>query len=142
MQVAQVNINRGEGATVVEIAGELDASNLADASKHVDAAMTATAPRLVVDLAKLSFIDSAAVGWLARLHARMVGKSGAVVLVAGGFVLKVFTTLGVERMIPIRGSVAEALEHLHAPRAGALDAGGAAAAARGADAPRSPPPPR
>jgi len=95
-----------EGATLVRVAGELD---LGTVSKLEDALVGTTgAVRLVVDLTDCTFLDSSAVRVLLHEAAGRDDGTYAVVAPDPG-VRKALEIAGVETMLPIYSTVAEAL---------------------------------
>ena len=106
----------GDGAcTVVRLAGEADTSTteLRDAL----AAQVATGPRLLlVDMTALTFIDSGATQMITGAYQVLNRTGGTLALIrpAPG-VARVLELLGVDRLIPVYGSVEEAIESARWP---------------------------
>ena len=84
---------------------------LLDAARHGHA-------RVVVDMTRTRFCDSAGLTVLVRAHKRAVAEGGGLRLVipAGGAVARIFAITRLDQVIPLVGSLDEAL----APRAAAV----------------------
>lgn len=106
-----------EGTRVIAIAGDVDLSSVADVQAHIDAAFAAGHSFLVIDLARVAFLDSAALHTLFRaLHrARRVGGDIAVVCLDPS-VRRVLDVFGLASEIEICGDVGEAVAALHSRR--------------------------
>jgi anti-anti-sigma factor len=107
---AVLGVERIDGVTVVRLGGELDLHNAEQVRAAVPEASGDGSARVVVDLSQVEFIDSTALGVLIEARARL-GRG----LVVAGPQLATRRTLqvsGVDRHLPVHGSVAEALEAL------------------------------
>lgn len=92
--------------TVVEIAGRLNLGNtLLSIENTLKRLVDEGARKLVVDLSNLIAIDSSGIGMLVACFAHME-QQGGLLRVAGsqGNVLKVFETVHLDRIVPLRES--------------------------------------
>ena len=96
--------------TVVVVAGELDAHTAPALQAELDPLSRQAGVAIVVDLTDVPFIDSTGLGILVTTlkHVREVGGSLDVVVVAPR-VLKVFALTGLDVVIPLHATLAEAL---------------------------------
>ena len=83
------------GATEVVLVGELDISTVDDAERQIEAAEAGSPELLVIDLSRLTFVDSSGVrlALIADDRARTAGRRVAVRL-GTGHALRVFQALG------------------------------------------------
>lgn len=107
-----IDVLTAVGATVVSAQGELDAYE----APHLSAALAQAALAeggVVVDLQEVSFMDSTALGVVVRA-VRELGETGRRVRVVlpRGTARRVFEITTVDRVLPVAGSRALALEEL------------------------------
>ncbi|OQD51729.1 hypothetical protein BM536_038415 [Streptomyces phaeoluteigriseus] len=95
--------------TVAALAGDLDFRTTS--SLYPEAAELATAhPRLVLDLSKVTFCDSSGLNMLLRLRRRVSENDGWLAVAAPpAQTLRLMTVTGADQVIPVHGSLAEAL---------------------------------
>lgn len=99
---------RGE-ATIVELQGELDLYNSQLVRSALEQAANAGAARVVVDLARVTFVDSTAMGVLIEGRARLDDR-GAFVLAAPAMeTRRALEVSGLDRHFTIRDTVDEAV---------------------------------
>jgi anti-sigma B factor antagonist len=97
-----------EGTHVVRVVGDLDMATAPTLEEHIEAAGTAS--RLVIDLTRCTFLDSAAVRLLTTLARDSDTAGGSVALVASDpGILRVLEITGVEDYLPVHSTVDEAL---------------------------------
>lgn len=114
----------GDGHVIVALRGELDVADAAGVVAAL-ARIAARAPRIIVDLAGLEFIDSSGVAALARGRKLARQHGGDLLLAAAGReVLRVLALTRLIDVFPVHASVAEATRH--ARRTAAATAGRAA----------------
>ena len=115
------------GHVVVALYGELDVAGAADVAAGL-AVVAARAPRIIVDLAGLEFIDSSGVAALARGR-KLARHAGGDLLLAAPRreVLRVLTLTRLIDVFPVHASVDEAAGH-----ASAVEAAGHASAVEAA----------
>lgn len=117
-RVHRVTVERTEDAAVVQGAGELDAYAASDLEGAF--AEVLTEPRLVVDLAAVTFLDSTALGVAVRVMRQVAGSGGAAVLVLPrGPARRIFEITTLDKVLPVAESRADALARLAAPAADA-----------------------
>lgn len=99
----------GSGASVVSLQGELDLSTIPTLEPQLFDEL-GRRPGVVVDLTKLSFIDSSGIGLLIQAF-RANGDSGRMgtVIAPGSQVERVFAIAGIDRALPVFRSRADAL---------------------------------
>jgi anti-anti-sigma factor len=73
---AVLGVERGDGATVVRLAGELDLYNADQVRAALLEACAEEPDRLVVDLAEVQFIDSTALGVLIEARSKLANRRG------------------------------------------------------------------
>jgi anti-sigma B factor antagonist len=103
--LAHVEVVAGEDAVVARVTGELDMSNAGTVHAELVRA-GAGAARLVVDLAGLTFIDSAGIAALDRLHRDLVAGSAQLQIVApeGCVALSTLRLAGMDQSLPMARS--------------------------------------
>jgi anti-sigma B factor antagonist len=106
-----------EGWTVLAVIGELDLSvvpRVRQAALQWMPAGTAgaDAPRVIVDLSSVDFIDSAGLGVVLGIvrRARQAGGHAAVVLDGDSSAGRVFATLGLDRVIAVASRVDDVVD--------------------------------
>jgi anti-sigma B factor antagonist len=120
-----------EGWTVLAVIGELDLAAVPRVRQLVQQALrpvdsgsgtTGSAPRIILDLSSVDFLDSAGLGVVLGVvrRARQAGGEAAVVLVAPSPAARVFATLDLDLIVPVGADVDEVLERA---RSGPLLAG-------------------
>jgi anti-sigma B factor antagonist len=104
--------------TVVQLAGEADMTTTA--LRDALSAEVARKPRLLlIDMAALTFIDSAATQMIVAAHQALRREGGTLALVhPGPAVGRVLELVGVGRVIPVYGSAREAMTTAGPPRPG------------------------
>jgi anti-sigma B factor antagonist len=103
----------GSSAYVVSVTGELDVSNAHEFAEECKRVLDRGATRLVVDLVGLSFMDSVAIGALAKAaNGIRAGGGECVVVVDDPRIRRVFEITGIDRIFRIERSLAEAIEEL------------------------------
>lgn len=96
--------------TVVTVLGELDAHVAPDLQTRLDPLLTVPAAAIVVDLSAVPFIDSTGLGVLVTTLKRVREVDGSLdVVVTAPRVLKVFALTGLDVVIPLHATLAEAL---------------------------------
>lgn len=97
------------GGVVVEVAGELDICSSYTLREKLVAAEVSRAAPLVVDLSKLSFIDSTGLGVLAMLGRRFALEDGLAIVCPNGRARRSLALAGLEQLIPVFHTRSEAL---------------------------------
>jgi len=99
----------GESRTVVRLVGEADATT--GALREALAAEAAKRPGLLlVDMSRLTFIDSSAISVVLKLHRDLRGTESVLALISpSAAVMRVLELLGADQVIPIYASADEAV---------------------------------
>jgi anti-anti-sigma factor len=93
---------------VVDLSGELDLTNARELEERLED-LSAGRQGLVLELNKVSFIDSAALHVLFRTARRMRRERFGVVLEPTAAIARTLTIVGLPDVVTLRGSVEEAL---------------------------------
>jgi anti-sigma B factor antagonist len=97
------------GWSILDVAGELDLYTASNLKERLRALSEGGKHRVVVNLDRVNFIDSTALGVLIGARKRAREHDGEVVLTAPTEpVRKVLSITGLERVFPVRDSVEEA----------------------------------
>jgi anti-sigma B factor antagonist len=103
-----VRIEDEAGASIVALVGELDLSTIPRMENPLFEQVRQRAA-VLVDLSKLSFIDSSGIGVLIQAFRRSNGTPMHIVIGPGSQVERVFRIAGIERALPVYSDRAEAL---------------------------------
>ncbi|MFG1944498.1 STAS domain-containing protein [Nonomuraea sp. NPDC048826] len=96
---------------VVSLAGEVDVDNVADVRRCLAEAVRTHGPCLVVDLSRLTFIDTTGLGVLVRQLADLRERDGTMALVAqDGQVLRRLRRTNLAPLFPIYDTLSQALD--------------------------------
>jgi anti-anti-sigma factor len=105
-----VRVKTGPAHVLVTLAGNCDASTGLQFRDGLATEVARGAQRLIVDLSAVGFMDSEAVHVLLDLKAVLTGWGGSLVLVnPQPIVARVLNLMGADEVIPITGTVVEAL---------------------------------
>ncbi len=111
----RIRIEHESAAVVLTAEGELDAYDAPEISRLAAEAGVADLPRFVVDLDRVSFMDSTALGLLVRMVKDVVGRGGgARVVLPSTMARRIFEITALDGLLPVSGSRAEALAELAA----------------------------
>lgn len=95
---------------VLDVRGEIDLYTSPQLRDAIDREVGGGTPKVLVDLAGVSFMDSSGLGVLVGSLKRSRERGGELALVCTeGSVLKVLTITGLDRVFPIHASVSDAL---------------------------------
>jgi len=84
MKLFEVETSGGEAEGItLSLSGELDLSTIDQLQSAVDAGVNGSAQLVVMDLRGLTFLDSTGLRLILRLHERLRGQRGRLVLVQG-----------------------------------------------------------
>ena len=101
----------GGDAYVVSVSGELDIASAGRFAKEFERTAERDARRVIVDLIGLTFIDSVALGVLTEEARRLRATGGTCIVVSQDpRILRVFEITGLDRILRIERSLAEAVE--------------------------------
>jgi anti-sigma B factor antagonist len=105
------------GHTVVDVAGEADVYTAQRLREYVADVVDKGARRVVLDLSRLEFLDSATLGVVAGVHRRLYFAGGSFAVVCTQpRLMKVFSGSGLDRTLRIVDSVRAATEPAPPPR--------------------------
>jgi len=99
---------------VIEIHGQIDLSNCHMLHDEINAEVDKGNYRLIVDLKKISYIDSSCLGILLGGLELVRQRGGGLAIVGNPLVDRVLTLTGLTRIFPFHSSVQEALVDLAA----------------------------
>jgi anti-sigma B factor antagonist len=103
------------GVPVVAAPEEIDITNAGQLRAALQAVASTGNRTVVVDMSGTHFCDSAGLNVLVRAHQRARDGDGEVRLVmSGAGVLRIFVVTGIDRVIPIFATLADALSRLPA----------------------------
>jgi anti-sigma B factor antagonist len=102
-----------ESIEVLAVSGELDLSNSAELRRRVQRAMHEGRHRIVIDLDRLTHMDSSGLAALIDSHQLAEARGGAFALViTSESVRRTIEVRGLDRLFTIRPSIDDALEAL------------------------------
>jgi anti-anti-sigma factor len=102
-----------DGFIVIEAYGEIDMANADEMRRMVDSSVADGADRLIVDLSGIRFMDSTGLNVLIRTS-RQLGPGSVGVVVSRPSIRKIFALTGIDEVVPIFASVADAMQALDA----------------------------
>ncbi|MFN2627575.1 MAG: STAS domain-containing protein [Gaiellaceae bacterium] len=103
-------IERGKGAVVVSLAGELDLYNAQVVREALLACCEEAPQRLVVDLSEVRFIDSTALGVLVEARSRLANRRAFLLAAPGLETKRALEVTGLDRHFSVHSSRDEALD--------------------------------
>lgn len=104
-------IERRNGAIVVHLAGELDLYTAAAVRQALLDLCREDPARLVIDLERLTFIDSTGLGVLIEARSQLRDRGAFVLAAPGHETHRALQISGLDRHLDVRESVAAALEN-------------------------------
>jgi anti-anti-sigma factor len=108
----------GDGVYVVGVRGELDGYNAPELELELGDLVERDAARVIVDLAGVTFIDSAAIRVLASAASALEAHAGGLVLAAPSpHTARVLGVAGLDRNVPVHRTLGDALTRTPAERA-------------------------
>jgi anti-sigma B factor antagonist len=97
-----VSADRIGAGALVEIEGELDIATLPEFERAVTRVRSQDLERLVIDLRKLSFLDSMSIELLLRLHGELTASGASLVVVRGPrAVNRIFDLMELDRVLTL-----------------------------------------
>ena len=100
----EISVAAGEAGPVMTLSGEADLVSVAALSEALTAQVAGGARQLTVDIAGLSFADSASVRALVLAGRTLAERGGSLVLLRPqSAVARVLTLMGVDQAITVRG---------------------------------------
>jgi len=104
-----ISVSPEPGYVVVSVAGEIDMATAPQFREQLASVISCGALRVVVDLARVTFMASAGVGVLMGTHRVLAAQGGSLVLAspspAAG---RVLFLVGLDQVIPVTSGVADA----------------------------------
>lgn len=121
-QLTVANLSRG--LALVSVSGELDLHTTPELQDGIEKAVATGADTVVVDLSRISFIDSSALGALVQETRRLEGRGDRLALVTNDpRTSRVFEVSGLNRVLRTYATLQDALGELLLGSAQALAAG-------------------
>jgi anti-anti-sigma factor len=110
-ELARLSFETAGDVELAHVAGEVDASNVADLSERLLKAVSNKARALVLDLTETSYIDSSGISLIFDAAARMRNRRQQLRLVVTprSFVGEVLAAVSMEDSVPIDPAVQDAL---------------------------------
>lgn len=108
-EVPVAGVAERDGAVVVELAGELDLYNAQDVREALIAQAERDPPRLVVDLSRVTFIDSTGIGVLIEARTRLGNRQGFLVVSPGLETRRALEISGLIRLFSVHDTLEQAL---------------------------------
>ena len=103
-----VSVQRRRGAVVARIVGDMDLSTADEIRTLLDREIDLGCRHLVLNLGRVSFIDSSGLGVILGRYRRLAAMGGRLVLVGvGDRLLPVLDLSGVLNLLPVRQSESE-----------------------------------
>jgi anti-sigma B factor antagonist len=111
--VTGIRLAREENAVVVSIRGELDAFDVDELAEAFAAADHDGRRALVIDLSRVSFMDSTALGLVVRTVNEIADRGGSTrVVLPETSARRIFEITTLDRVLPVAESRADALRDL------------------------------
>jgi anti-sigma B factor antagonist len=108
--VTRIRVEREQGAVVVTAGGELDAFNAEELAAALGEAGDGNVGRLVIDLCRVSFLDSTALGLVVRTMKETVDRGGhARLVLPETSARRIFEITTLDRVLPVAPSREDAL---------------------------------
>ncbi|MEV2274728.1 STAS domain-containing protein [Nocardiopsis sp. NPDC049922] len=102
-------------SVIVAIEGELDIATAADLQEHIESAIEAHGPFLILDLSALDFMDSSGLNVIINAYRTVREQGGSLALAAlNERVTKVVRLVGLHRQVPVHQTVATAVAAMDA----------------------------
>lgn len=102
-------IDRTDGATVVRLVGELDLYNAPEVRSALLEAIEQRPERLVVELSRVEFVDSTALGVLVEARSRMEDRRAFMLAAPGPETRRALELSGLDRHLPVHATLDDAL---------------------------------
>ena len=116
-ELAILSVERQGDVELARVAGEIDASNVADLSRRLLDAVSNDARALILDLSGTSYIDSSGISLIFDAAARLRTRRQELRLVAPprSFVSEVLAAVSMDQSVAIDAALDEALRAARAP---------------------------
>jgi anti-sigma B factor antagonist len=112
--LARMSVSDDDGLRVVELAGEVDASNVGQLREAALDGLPNSAHGVVVDMRELTYVDSAGIAFLFDAAERLAvrGQTLALVVAPGAVIRRALEVTRIDDLAPVHGSVEAARAHL------------------------------
>ncbi|HEY3373963.1 MAG TPA: STAS domain-containing protein [Candidatus Aquicultor sp.] len=114
MQITRMTVDE---TPVIEVGGQIDLSNCHQLHDAISEEVAAGNFFIVVNLNKISYIDSSCLGVLLGGLERVKKRGGTLAIVGNSLVDRVLTLTGLTRIFPFHSSVHEAIGNLKKAKA-------------------------
>jgi anti-sigma B factor antagonist len=112
----ELAVHDNHGVTVVMVAGEMDVGNSAQLGEELDRLLTEGPKKVVIDLAKVSFVNSSGLATLVCYYKRAHSNCGDISLAAlQPPVRQVFQLTRLDRIFDLQPDVAKAVQRFTGP---------------------------
>lgn len=98
---------------VLRLQGELELFTAHRLRREGDRVASAAAPRVILDLSRISFIDSAGMGAIVGLYKRARGRKDLCLVLQHGACRRMLDRLQLTRVLPTYGSVQDAIADVY-----------------------------
>ena len=117
-RLAQLHLDDRDGITIAKIRGEIDLSNATELEMAISQAVPNEAAGLIVDLARVEYLDSSGIGLVFNLARRVSRRQQKLVIVVPGeaHVREILALSGAADTLTLRESLDDALSELDADR--------------------------
>ncbi|MDD5448194.1 MAG: STAS domain-containing protein [Actinomycetota bacterium] len=112
----KVEVEEKSGFTVVSVVGELDVYTVPLFRKVLLKLEGARKHNLIVDLSKLTFLDSSGLGALIEIYQKIQSAQGEIVFILDNpRILRVFELVNLDKVLTIHPNLGRAFQHVGAP---------------------------
>ena len=103
---------------IMTLPASIDVTNADQVHDRLSAAITSGAPLIIADLSATVFCDAAGADWLHMIGYQAAARSGRLGLVIppGALMRRMLQLLGIDHLLAVYSSIAEACEPLAGPR--------------------------
>ena len=118
-ELASFAVTKADEVVVGVLSGEIDLSNAKELEREIEDAVPNTALGMVLDLSKLSYLDSSGIRLLLSLAGRLRWRGQDLVLAAPpeSRCRRVLSLAGIDNTVMLETTVEEARARLHGPSA-------------------------
>ncbi len=107
-----IKIRYKNALPVISVSGQIDISNCVEVYDAVLAKVRSGDVNIILDLKRLSFIDSSCLGMLLRSHDKVKGQSGKLMIVVNPFIERVLSVTGLTHHFNLYIDENEAMESM------------------------------
>jgi anti-sigma B factor antagonist len=109
----ELHVSTAGRDTVVTVGGEIDVATAPQLRDCPNQTINAGSRQLVIDLRRVSFLDSMGLGVLVGARRRLLAQApdpATIKLCANGLAMRILRLTGLDRVFPVYASLAEALD--------------------------------